>query len=755
MLLSVTPNGHLRRLGAGRWMSTGNDPQFEVLPGRFAPRFLVVELRGAAALDAAVYLGAPGAYSEAARIHLPESRVVLLAVDLRAGPARHGLRLDPTERPDQTFSLRIWRRRSASALSRLVRLRLARNPGTVANLIGPDPGLLRSVPRLRLPKIGAPGLADHLSQIWELAAIEASVDPLPPPGGPVLSVLTPVYNAKAAWLDALLASVEAQGPGIELILADDGSSEPETMLWLARHRRRPGLTVLRARENCGVAAATNRALAAARGHWVAFVDHDDALAPHALDRIRRAVAEAPNALFLYTDEVIADAALKPVSAFWKPAFDPVLLSGVNYVNHLSVFKRDRLAALGGLRPGFEGSQDYELLLRYTRGLAPEQIRHIPYPAYLWRQHAASLSHAGRDRAVAAARRALTEHFGTLIGPSAAGPAHLPDLHRIDFPKARRPKVSVIIPNKDSYVLIERVLHDLVERTAYPELELIVVDNGSTDPRVPALYRRFAARCGLRFEIRPAPFNFAAMVNRGAQLATGDALLLLNNDISVIAPGWLDEMAQCLSYPGTGIVGARLLFPDDSLQHAGVILGLGGYAGHWFYRARPDEPGPMGRLAVRNGMSVVTGACMLVSRACWRHLGGMDARRFAVAYNDVDFCARARAGGFGVVWTPFATLYHHESASRGSDLVGEKARRFEGEKTALAELHRTGDHLDPSFSPWWSRHQSRPRLVVGDALPAPRSFGGLGGVAPELEADAPGSVNAGDRAYDRRWLPRSA
>jgi GT2 family glycosyltransferase len=295
----------------------------------------------------------------------------------------------------------------------------------------------------------------------------------------------------------------------------------------------------------------------------------------------------------------------------------------------------------------------------------------------------------------------------------------------------RATVSAVIPNRDSPALIGALLADLETRTAHPPDETIVVDNGSTDPATLALYAAREGRPGFRTDMRPEPFNFARMVNRGVALARGDAILLLNNDLSVLHPDWLEEMLECLAWPGTGVVGARLLFPDRTIQHAGVILGLAGLAGHWFYKARETETGPMGRLAVRNGMTVVTAACMLVSRACWHAVGGMDEARFAVAYNDVDFCARARAAGFGVVWTPFATLLHHESATRGADLVGAKAERFRREKQALADRHGTAHFDDPAFSPWWTRYRSRPGLQTRDTLPAVRHFHGMQAWPPAL------------------------
>lgn len=738
----ISANADLARRGPELWESLGADPQLLIEPAPLCPRYAVFELEALdRPLDAALYLRERGAFCEEERVDFPESRRLLLALDLREGPARHGARLDPAEQPGTRFRMRRWSRRGPRGLGRLLRTRLARSPGLSVSLVGRDPGLARSVSRLSLPAIGRPGLEGQLARIWQMAACEEALAPLPAPPGPELSFLCPVFDAEPAWLDTLLESFRGQARAAELILADDGSTRADTAHWLAAHDGEPGLRILRSRENRGIAHATNRALAAARGDWVGLVDHDDALAPHAVARIRRALAGAPGTLFLYTDEVIADAQMRPVSTFLKPAFDPLLLSGVNYVNHLALYRRDRLAALGGLREGFEGSQDYELVLRYCRGLEAGRIRHLPYPAYVWRQRAESVSHAGRERATDRARAALEEHLGALAGPVRAEPALRTDLHRPRFREAPRPRVSVVIPNRDSFALVSRVLEDLERRTDYPDLETIVVDNGSTDPRVLELYEARAGRPDFRAEVRPAPFNFAAMANRGAALARGDAVLLLNNDVSVIEPGWLAEMVECLAYPGTGIVGARLLFPDRRLQHAGVVLGAGGLAGHWCYRAAEDDPGPMGRLGLRNAMSAVTGACMLVTRACWENLGGMDAERFAVAYNDVDLCARAREAGYTVAWTPFATLFHHESASRGSDLVGEKARRFQREKEALAARHGTRSFSDPAMSPWHARYQSFPRLVLPERLPESRSFLGM----PWPEAGRAASGPAGSVA----------
>jgi GT2 family glycosyltransferase len=266
----------------------------------------------------------------------------------------------------------------------------------------------------------------------------------------------------------------------------------------------------------------------------------------------------------------------------------------------------------------------------------------------------------------------------------------------------------VIPNRDAYRLIAALLDGLADRTDYPALEIVIVDNGSTDARVLALYERCKSRFrAFRCQLVTEAFNFSRAVNRGIAMASGAFILLLNNDIEIVESGWLKEMVTCFAYSGTGIVGARLLYPDRRIQHAGVIVGLGGLAGHWFINEAENHAGPMGRLAVRQTMSAVTGAAMLISRVCLDATGVFDEDLFGVAYNDVDFCLRAKACGFRTVWTPFATLIHHESASRGSDERPETIARFRREQENLRRRHGTLSYQDDAFNPWYSRDRSRP------------------------------------------------
>ena len=539
---------------------------------------------------------------------------------------------------------------------------------------------------------------------------------------PLLSFIAPTWNTRRNYLDDLLASYADQdAPYAELVLSDDGSTDPDVLAALRDAATRTGIKAVFNPTNRGIAAATNAGIAAARGRWIAFIDHDDVFVSGAIAVIADAILRHPDAIFFYTDEIIVDDVLKPTGCFCKPAYDSVMLSGANYINHFSVFRADRLAALGNLREDREGSQDYDLLLRYLAGATRDTVVHVPFPAYLWRRGEHSYSAANFDRSIASARRALVETYGSRA--TSIDPALRPGLHRVRLAAPHQPKVSVVIPNRDSLALIERVVHDLMERTTTSPLEIIIVDNGTSDPRVLDFYREVAGAV-VRVDIVPEAFNFARMCNRGAGLARGDAILFLNNDLEVVEPDWLGEMVECLSFDDVGIVGARLTYPSGKVQHNGVIVGLGQAAGHWFVEADGDEPGPMGRFAIRQTLSAVTGACMLVTRRCFEAMRGFDEQSFAIAYNDIDLCLRARAAGFRTIWTPFAHLIHHESVTRGSDETGPQNERFLIEFARLQERHGTADFIDDAYSPFYDRRYSRPSLTIPDTLPAsrPNRFG---------------------------------
>lgn len=562
----------------------------------------------------------------------------------------------------------------------------------------------------------------YLAEQLYKAARENAAATVVTDSGVWLSIIVPVYNTPPPYLSDLVQSYRDQNiSGVELILSDDGSSNVETLSALDALQTQPDIKVLHDPKNRGISAATNAGLNAATGTWVSFVDHDDLLAPEALRQVYRALQSNPNLQFLYTDELIVRDDLEPDGLFLKPAYDPALLSGLNYINHLSVYRLDRVLGLGGLSTGLDGSQDHDLCLRYLDGLSDAQVAHLPYPAYWWRRGADVFSVQHREKAANSTQSLLKNHYSddqysVSVEPQTTG-------QKVVFEPGDGtwPGVSIVIPNKDAPQLLSTVLEGVLDKTEYPNFEVIVVDNGSKNAETLDIYEDYQKRHGNFSTIHfHEPFNFARSVNKGISNAKFDTFLLLNNDIEVTEPDWLTEMVSCLAYPGVGIVGAKLLFPDRTIQHAGVIVGFGDLAGHWHMTCPENVGGNMNRLHCRNLMTCVTGAAMLISRDCLNAVGPWDEENFAVAYNDVDFCLRAYAAGIGTLWTPFATLIHHESATRGYETSPTKARRFDQEKAALQRKHATQGWVDPTSHPAYSRSTSVPQIGFPDYAVRARS-----------------------------------
>ncbi|HXZ62183.1 MAG TPA: glycosyltransferase family 2 protein, partial [Acidimicrobiales bacterium] len=458
------------------------------------------------------------------------------------------------------------------------------------------------------------------------------------------------------------------------------------------------IKVVHLAENSHISAATNAALEMATGDWVAFMDHDDLLPQHALALVAEAIVNAAergdDLGLLYSDEDKIDHTRERHSPYFKPEFDRLLLLGQNYLTHFLVVRRDLVAAAGGMRIGFEGSQDWDLALRVTERLEDSQVVHIPHVLYHWRSHhdstAAALS--AKPYAADAGRRAVAEHLARVCRPAQV--STLPSGHnRVTWPLPEAPPlVSVVIPTRDG-VYLRRCLDSLLERTEYPSLEVTVVDNGSTDPEVLAY---LAGRNDVTVLRDERPFNYSTLNNEAVEQATGEVVCLLNDDTEVISGSWLTEMVSQLLQPRVGAVGAKLYYDDGTIQHAGVVLGVGGVAGHLYRRAAGDSHGQMGRLRLAQNLSAVTAACMVTRRRLWEQLGGLESVHLAVAFNDVDFCLRLRQAGWQVVWTPAAELIHHESVSRGT----EKKRRsaFAAEERYIQERWGPALRRDPAYSP---------------------------------------------------------
>jgi GT2 family glycosyltransferase len=535
---------------------------------------------------------------------------------------------------------------------------------------------------------------------------------------PLISILMPAYATPEPLICAAIESVRRQlYPHWELCVADDAS--PGYELWnllRAYAHDDPRIKVTRRGANGGISAATNSALEMAAGAYVALMDHDDILPEHALYEVAAAIDRDPDVALLYSDEDKIDAEGVRSEPYFKPGFNYELLLRQNLISHLGVYRREVVVELGGLRSAFDGSQDWDLALRVVERVGRERVRHIPAVLYHWRNagEQSSFSNSYLARCADAGRRAVEEHLArtgqaALVTPDPRLSGWL-SVRRL--PPAPKPMVSVIVPSRDRAELLEQCARGVLESTDYHPLELVIVDNGSTDPEALALLRRLQQDRRVRVIEHAEPFNFSRLNNIGAAHARGEILVLLNNDVSMIHRDWLYELVANVVLPEVGAVGARLLYPNGALQHGGVVLGVGGappVAGHLCTGAARLDLGYLGHLALPRNVSAVTAACLAIRRGVYEEVGGLD-ESIAVAFNDVDLCLRLRALGYEIVWTSAAELYHHESASRGLDIAGPAQARFQGEVSFMRA--RWGEVLDsdPFFNPNFDRRTCDYRLA---------------------------------------------
>jgi|GEM_PF-253204 len=516
-----------------------------------------------------------------------------------------------------------------------------------------------------------------------------------PAGGPSISVIMPVHDPDPQWLQSAIESVTGQSyTKWQLCLVDDASTNSAVRSLLDGYAAADSRILVRHRaENGHIAVASNDALAVATGEFVAFMDHDDELAPFALAALALA---ARGADIIYTDEDKIDGSGRHYDPHCKPGWNPELLLGQNYMSHLTAIRRTLVSDVGGLRPGFEGAQDHDLLLRATEATSPERIRHVPVVAYHWRaiEGSTALRPGEKNYTEAASSAALEERLGPGWKVSPAGP---PTAYRCQPPLDDYPLVSILIPTRDRVDLLRQCVESLA-RTTYPAFEILILDNDSSDPETLNWLHEFDNGHDHRVVPAPGPFNYSAVNNLGAEQASGELLVLLNNDTEIIGGNWLSEMVRWALQPEVGAVGAKLLYPDDTIQHAGIVLGLGGLAGHGHLHEPADATGYFSRLALAHEVGAVTGACLLTWRTTWESLKGLD-EELAVAFNDVDYCLRVRhEARQRIIWTPEAVLYHHESVSRGAEDDETKVARFNTEVDRVRNRWSSELSLDPAYSP---------------------------------------------------------
>lgn len=499
--------------------------------------------------------------------------------------------------------------------------------------------------------------------------------------GPKISIIVPAYKTPEAFLRQMMDSLLAQTyANWELCIAN-ASPEDASMEYVLKEYAKKDSRILwkKLEENKGIAENTNEAFAMATGEFAGLLDHDDLLAPNALYEVAKALETEPDIDVLYTDEdkVRGDEVLEHFQPHLKPDFNIDLLRSNNYICHFFVVRKSLLEKTGGFRREYDGAQDYDFIFRCTQ--AAGKIHHIPEILYHWRTHQSSTADNPESKLYAfeAGKRAIEENLrqNGLIGEV----SHTKDygFYRVKYPVQGEPLVSIIIPNKDAKEDLEKCIRSILEKSSYTNYEILIVENNSTGEEIFSYYKELSENSKIRLLRWKREFNYSAINNYGAKKAKGDYLLFLNNDTEVISPDWIEEMLGFCQRPDTGIVGARLYFGNNTVQHAGTVIGIGGIAGHMFTDMPRERSGYMHKAAIIQDLSAVTAACMMVKRQVFDEVQGFE-EQLSVAFNDVDFCLRVREKQYLVVYDPYVELYHYESKSRGAEDSKEKVRRFQSE-----------------------------------------------------------------------------
>ena len=510
------------------------------------------------------------------------------------------------------------------------------------------------------------------------------------------SVIVPAWKTPERYLKEMIYSVHSQTyPYWELYVVNASPSDERMHEILSRSASKdPRIHEIILDENRGIAENTNAGLFECRGDFAAFLDHDDLLSPAALYKLAQALKKAPDCDLIYTDEdKISEDGTEHFQPHLKPDYNPDLLRSNNYICHFLAVRRTLACRLGGLDGAYNGAQDYDFILRCTENA--RRVVHVPEILYHWRTHAASTADnpVSKQYAYEAGRQAISAHLKRTGTPGEVVSLKDPGFYRVIYPVRDEPLISIIIPNADQHETLRACLESVFARSTYHRYEIIIVENNSKEEETFAYYRTLEKEHGVKIVRFEGAFNYSAVNNLGVQYAKGDYLLLLNNDTRVITPEWMEEMLGVCQRPEVGIVGARLYYPDDTVQHAGIVVGIGGVAGSLFVGMKRQYTGYLHKAGLLQDLSAVTAACMMVKRSVYTQLGGMQ-EQLAVAFNDVDFCLRAGKAGYLTVYDPYVQLYHDESKTRGTEDSKEKVRRFQREieymRTHHLDILRDGD-----------------------------------------------------------------
>jgi GT2 family glycosyltransferase len=518
------------------------------------------------------------------------------------------------------------------------------------------------------------------------------------------SIVVPIYNTPKEYLCEMIDSSINQTYGNwELCLADGSDKEHSYVGQIIKNYmekdNRIKYKVLD--KNGGISENTNECIKMASGDYIALFDHDDLLHPAALFEYMKVICDN-DADFIYCDEAVFEKNLSNIKEIhFKPNFAIDNLRVYNYICHFTVFKKDLLKQVGIFRKEFDGSQDHDMVLRLTE--QAKTIVHIPKVLYYWRSHPESVSADinSKPYAIENGKKAVREHLKRCrIKGKVESSEEFPTIYRLTYDIEDEPLISILIPNKDNIKILSTCINSILEKSTYKNIEIIVIENNSTEKEIFEYYKsldKYKNVKVVKYEAN-GEFNYSSINNFGAKYAKGEHLLFLNNDIEVISKNWLQEMLMYSQRKDIGAVGAKLYYANDTIQHAGVILGIGGFAGHSHRHIDRKSGGYFSRCKIQQNLSAVTAACLMMKKSVFNEINGFD-ETFKVALNDVDLCMRIRQAGYLIAWTPYTELYHYESISRGYEDTPEKQKRFQGEVKKFQDRWKKElEHGDPYYNP---------------------------------------------------------
>ena len=517
---------------------------------------------------------------------------------------------------------------------------------------------------------------------------------------PIISIVMPVYNVDPQWLDLAIKSIQNQWyNNWELCIVDDKSTKLETIKYLKKIKN-PKIKTKFLKENLNISGASNEALKMASGDYIALMDNDDELTPDALYEVVKAINEE-DAEFIYSDEDKLEMDGTYSDPHFKPNFAPDMFLSQNYISHFGVIKKELIDNVGGWSLGLEGAQDYDLYLKVLE--QTDKIIHIPKVLYHWRKIPGSTAAGFSEKSYAqeAGRKAIENAMKRRVIDANVSNGRYPGTYKVSYTLKSNPLVSIVIPFKDKPELIKMSIESILQKSTYQNYEIIGISNNSEQEETFEEMKRLESLDGrVKFYEYNEPFNYSAINNYAVKnFAKGEHIILMNNDIEIISKNWIEELLMHSQREKIGVVGSKLYYPNDTIQHAGVIIGIGGVAGHSHKYFKKNDSGYFSRLHLTQNVSANTAALFMVKKKIFDKVGGLDEKNLKVAFNDVDFCLRVREKGYLNLFTPFAEAYHHESISRGHEDSPEKIARFNNEVKYMKKRHKKIlENGDPYYNP---------------------------------------------------------